>query len=289
MKKMSLKYIRIKRSCIGVIVMSTILLFSCKKNNSICDYDEAPTGCNAGMDVAILIDYTGSMGGAIDSIKNEVSSIVNTIVTESGGDYRLALGIFDEYQKNSGPSYSASTAYTSLPANQKKIISTGATTDQYLTMMEMFAPANAASFTTQLSYLNNSPNMPMGYGIGGPEPGDLLLNEILNNNFAGVWRNGSITKLAIIITDAPAGGDDDNADAVDDMHLQALATTANTMGVQCVLLTTFSGSSGFAPNYQQQLIANNTGGSAVVAPTFRNISKDIIEQIQNICSENKSR
>ncbi|HMR83004.1 MAG TPA: VWA domain-containing protein [Niabella sp.] len=271
------------------LLMISLGNLSCKKGTEICAYDEEPAGCAAGMDVAFLIDYTGSMGGAIDSIKNEVSSIVNTIITESGGDYRLALGIFDEYQKRTGPSYIASPAYTSLPAGQKKVINSGTTTDQHLTMMEMFAPANAASFSTQLSFLNNNPNMPMGWGIGGPEPGDLLLNEILNNGFAGTWRGGGITKLAIIITDAPAGGDDDNTTAADDTYLQNLAAAANSMGVQCVLLTTFSGNPTYPANYQLQLINNNTGGSAVVAPTFSNISKDIITQIENICNTDKRK
>jgi len=285
-----MKTIYFKNSFFICFVMLAILgISSCKKGGEVCVYDNEPTGCNAGMDVAFLIDYTASMGGAIDSIKNEVNNIINAIVAESGGDYRLALGIFDEYQKVMEPSYIASPAFTALPASQKKVITSGATTNQQLTMMETFAPANAPSFSTQLSFLNNNPNMPMGYGIGGPEPGDLLLHEMLNNNFAGSWRSGNITKLAIIITDAPASGDDDNADVTDDAFLQALATTANSMGVQCVLLTTFSGSPWYTANYQLQLIGNNTGGSAVVAPTFSNISNNIIQQIQNICSENKRR
>ncbi|GAB3419423.1 hypothetical protein GCM10027516_14870 [Niabella aquatica] len=262
---------------------------ACQKSSEICAYDEAPAGCDAGMDVVFLIDYTGSMGGAIDSIKKEVNNIVNTIVTESGGDYRLALGLFDEYQKGTGPSYSASPAFMALPGSQKKVITSGTTTDQHLTMMEAFAPANASSFATQLSFLNNNPNMPMGWGIGGPEPGDLLLNEVLNNGFAGAWRSGNITKLAIIITDAPAGGNDDNATAADDAYLQNLATVANNMGVQCVLLTTFSGNPTYPANYQLQLINNNTGGSAVVAPTFSNISEDIIAQIEHICDKNQRK
>lgn len=266
------------------ISICLITATSCNKSE-VCAYDEEPKGCNAGMDVAFLIDYTGSMGRAIDSIKKEVNSIVNTIVTESGGDYRLALGIFDEYGKKMLPTYNASPAYTALPSNQKLTISTGPTTDQYLTMMEKFAPTNATSFAAQLAFLNNTTNMPMGWGIGGPEPGDLLLNEVLNNNFAGTWRTGNISKLVIIITDAPAGGNDDDATTADDTYLQSLATTANSMGIQCVLLTTFSGSPTYTPNYQLKLIANNIGGSAVVAPTFNNISKDIIKQIQDICSK----
>ena len=79
--------------------------------------------CALGMDVIFCIDYTGSMGGAIDAIKTDVTNIVNTIITESNTDYRLGLVIFDAYRSTQGPvgytDYSTKTAYTSLPASQK--------------------------------------------------------------------------------------------------------------------------------------------------------------------------
>ena len=53
--------------------------------------------CNNGMDVVFLVDYTASMGGEIDDVKTGISNIVSTINTESGGDYRLGLVVFDEY------------------------------------------------------------------------------------------------------------------------------------------------------------------------------------------------
>ncbi|RAV29911.1 vWA domain-containing protein [Sinomicrobium soli] len=277
-----------------ITVYTGILLFllisSCSDTMEDCEYiipEEIESGCSAGMDVAFLLDYTGSMGGAINSVKSEVDDIVNSIVTQSNGDYRLALSVFDETIKADGtypgPSYIDAPAYTGLPAAQKVVITSGPSTDQYLTMMEKFAPANSSSFSAQLDKLNNSSGMLIGYGVNGPEPGGLLLNEILNNDFAGTWRSGNITKLAIIITDAPAGGDDDNADATDDTYLQDLAADANAMGVQCVLLTTFKGSPWYGPNYKLQLIANNTGGLAYEYDSFDDISQELIRIIENIC------
>ena len=49
------------------------------------------------MDVAFIVDYTGSMGGEIDAIKTGIASIINTIDTASGANnYRLGLVTADE-------------------------------------------------------------------------------------------------------------------------------------------------------------------------------------------------
>jgi len=240
-----------------------------------------PFSCEAGMDVAFLIDYTGSMGSAISDIQSSVTSIVNTIETESGGDYRLSLSIFDEVTKDFTPGYATQTDYTSLPAAQKVIINSGGTRRQYLTMMEKFAPANKVNFGTQLAKLNAS--MSLGNGVGTPEPGGLLLNEVLNNNFAGSWRTTNIAKIAIIITDAPAGGDDDTADATDDTYLANLAATANAMGVQCILVTSMAAGTS---NYELQLIDNNSDGVKLTGADFGDVSGDIITLIQDLCDAN---
>ncbi|MCF3109546.1 VWA domain-containing protein [Niabella sp. CC-SYL272] len=294
--KKATRYTFIKNPVPAVVMscfagLALYLLTSCSKTDA-CTYttsEPVAQGCNAGMDVAFLLDYTGSMGPAIDSVKKEVNNIANTIVTESGGDYRLSLSLFDEYTKEGDgfplPMYLNAPDYLALPASQKKIITSGPTTNQYLTMMEKFAPANKTSFSTQLAKLNNPSAMKLGAGIGGPEPGDLLLHEILSNQFAGTWRNGNITKLAVIITDAPASGDDDNATAADDTYLDALAATANSMGVQCILLTTFKGNATYPANYKLHLITNNTGGKVYEFDSFNNISKELIAIIENICSQ----
>jgi len=272
-----------------MIVALTSVFYSC--GDGECKYEGGtedttfPYSCEAGMDVAFLIDYTGSMGGAIADIQGSVTAIANTIETESGGDYRLSLSIFDEMRRDMQPTYFTQADYTGLPAAQKIVINTGTGTpgtDQYLTVMEKFAPANKAIFSSQLAKLNAS--MALGNGVGYAEPGGLLLNEVLNNNFAGAWRTGSITKIAIIITDAPAGGDDDTNDATDDAYLANLATQANAMGVQCILVTSMAAGTS---NYEIQLIDNNTEGVKLTDANFGDVSTDIIQLIEDICVANE--
>lgn len=268
---------------ITTLFAGALMTNSCKIDD--CEYintkdDIYPYSCDGGMDVAFVIDYTGSMGSAINGIKTSVSSIVSTIVGESGGDYRLSLSLFDEYRNGVNSTYSASTAYTSLPSAQK-IINAGAPTDQYLTMMEKFGTSNSASFGTQLGFLNTS-LFPLGNGSNLPEPGNLILREIISNNFAGTWRTGK-TKFLIIITDAHAGGDDDAYTSLDDTDLINLANAANTAQIQVILVSTLSSS-----NYELQLI--NTFPSTnykVVKPTFNAIATDIQDIIKNVCAENK--
>jgi hypothetical protein len=43
------------------------------------------------IDLCIIQDVTGSMGGAIGSLKTQLSQVVQEVVAASGGDYRLAL------------------------------------------------------------------------------------------------------------------------------------------------------------------------------------------------------
>lgn len=260
-----------------ILLLSSAPIFQSCQEKKCCEYEDFPYECNNGMDVAFLIDYTGSMGTAIDSVKSQVNNIVNTIVSQSAGNYRLSLSIFDEYHKKGLPTYNAAPDYVALPAAQKIKVTTGPT-DQYLTMLEKFSANNNTSFSNQLAKLNGA--YPMGSGNNLPEPGDLLLNEILNNNFAGNWRMG-ITKLAIIITDAAAGGNDDNDTPADDTYLSNLAASANAQGIQCILITTLAGS-----NYQLQLISNNNNGSAYVLSNFKDISKNIITMLEDLCKKN---
>ncbi|HIP47744.1 MAG TPA: hypothetical protein EYG92_02115 [Lutibacter sp.] len=286
---------KLNKTIFGKIALVLILMLAINScADKTCDYEggadvdeEFPYACESGMDVAFLIDYTASMGGAIDGIKSSVSSIVSTIVNESGGDYRLSLSIFDETMMEGDvpfpTGYSTQVDYTSLPAAQKVVNTTGTNRAQYLTMMEKFGTANQASFGTQLAKLNAA--MSLGSGVGFPEPGGLLLNEVLNNSFAGTWRTGSITKLAIIITDATAGGDDDTADGVDNTDLANLAATANAMGVQCILITSMSAGTN---NYEISLIDNNDESIKITGADFSNIADDIIIMIEGICDNNEN-
>lgn len=113
--------------------------------------------CNTGMDVVFLIDYTSSMGSQIETVKNQINNIINTIVTESGGDYRLGLVIFDE--NNGTFRYESNPAYTSLPAQQRYIQETNPPSRQGITALEVMSTNNANSFKRKVNEMNSGPTL----------------------------------------------------------------------------------------------------------------------------------
>lgn len=244
--------------------------------------DTFPFKCETGMDVAFVVDYTTSMNFAINNIKTNIGSIVSTIVTKSGGDYRLSLSIFDETNKNGIVSYLASPDYINLPAAQKIKNTTAATQDQYLTMLEKFGSVNSTTFNAQLGKLNTA-SLPMGGGNSTfPEPGSMLVSAITNSAFAGAWRPFK-NKFIIIITDDVDGGDDGIANATDDLFLTNLALQANAQGVQCILVTNLTAA---GSNYSLKLIANNTGALQATSTNLSNIAPVINQMLNNICENN---
>ncbi len=239
-----------------------------------------PLACSAGMDVVFIIDYTASMRTAINDVKTNVISIVdNTIITESGGDYRLGLVIFDEYGGTyTTPSqirYGTSTDYTDLPAAQR-IINQGTGHFQVLTAMEVMSSQNQSSFKTQLNLLNTT-DFPIGNGDGLPEPGDLVSEEIVDNNFAGSFRN-NVAKLCIIITDALPGGDNDTYDQDTIDRLNQVAANASNNAIQFLVMSKIA----INNNTSYRILSDNTQG--VYTNNFT--PADIIQAIEDICIEN---
>jgi len=240
--------------------------------------------CSAGMDVVFVIDYTLSMGSEIDDIKDEVENIVDTIITESNGDYRLGLTLFDEYEGGGTATYANELPYTSLPASQKIITpttptGTGDSVFQVLTTMEVMSTANESSFKTQLDFLNGA--MSLGRGAGAVttgEPGDISLLEVIDNNFAGTFRS-NVAKLIILITDDEPGGydgQDGNPDIV--TRLESLRDTCISEEIQLLVLSQIA----ILPNTSYRIISDNANGSydnSLSAST-------VITAIENICVEN---
>ena len=238
-----------------------------------------PVSCAQGMDVVFLIDYTGSMGSYINAVKTNVLSIVNTIIAESGNDYRLGLVLFDEYLSADSITYSTSADYTSLPASQRYInVNASAGRKQVITSMEVMSNQNQSSFTTQLNKINTVP-FPLGNGAGTPEPGGIGYEQILNG-ITGTFRT-NVAKLVVLITDAVSGGDDDNyTQAIDGPYLQGLAATGLQENVQVLVLSRQA----YSANFSYGILADGTNGtysqSSTLAPT------DIITAIEDICTEN---
>ena len=243
----------------------------------------ADAPCDNGMDVAFIIDYTGSMGDEITAIQAGAASLINTIDTSSGANnYRLSLVTADEGDgAGAVPNYSSSTDYLALPSSQR-IINTGTGHRQFITAWEMFQTDNGSSFTTQLDLLNSGPvpgGVPLGGGAGGPEPTDMALGQIIESSaFTGAFRS-DVAKYVIIITDAAPGGNDDVFNDTDIARLNSLQATALAEGIKIFVLgagTSFTYVNGSTTVYPWRDISINTGGNWNLSEDPSTISSEII-------------
>ena len=235
-----------------------------------------PAACTDGMDVVFLLDYTGSMGAGINTIKSSIISIVNTIQTESNNNYRLGLVTFDEYPGPGVYNYGSNFEYTSLPISQRKINTGLSGIYQWITAWEKMGTNNITTFTTQLNKLNGI--VPLGNGSGQPEPSDMGVDLISTNNYlgyeyiAGTFRPG-VSKLIILITDAPPSGDDDAYNSTDVTFINGLIPQLFAQNIRVLLMTSYTTSTAL------DTLATGTNGSVTIGfnPT------SIITAIQNIC------
>lgn len=231
--------------------------------------------CIEGMDVVFLIDYTKTMGDEIDAIKLNIVSIINTIITESGGDYRLGLVTFDEYYGNTNTNYGTNVEYTSLPAAQRYVnFNAIADRSQWITAFETMSAGNNTSFTTQLNKLNNV--ISLGDGADVWDPGGIGFEQVLLD-IAGEFRD-NVSKFVILITNAKPGGDDDYYSAIDDNFLQRLGDTASTDNVRALVLS----ANNAIPNSSYRLLAELSNGNFTADPALA--PDTIIQIIQDICS-----
>lgn len=236
--------------------------------------------CADGMDVVFLVDYTSSMESAINAIKAAIASIVSTIVTESGNNYRLGLVLFDEYKPpfiGEVAYYEGTATYLGLPAEQKytnlyDVEGTALDRKQYITAMEVFSQNNESTFTTQLNLLGTD-DFPLGYGGDPPEPSDMGVDRVVNYDLAGSFRD-NVSKLIILITDEPSSGDDDINNATDTAFANTLITDCNAKGIKVLLMKNNA-----ASKEPLETLALGTGG--LVSDSFT--PSAIITSIENIC------
>jgi len=232
--------------------------------------NDAVEPCSQGLDVSFIIDYTGSMGSVIETVKDGLSSVIAHISTESSSNYRLSMITVDE-ENDATPNYSACSQYTGLPVAQKYNNQGSTGKYQIITAWEMFPPSttnNGTSFTTAVDNLNGgvsgSSCIQLGYGAGTPEPMDIGLNLVVNStNFVNDFRTAA-AKYIIMITDAPPGGGDDAFTQADYDALQITTATCVFRGIKVFVLglgvnssITVSGTA----RYPWRELAEQTGGT----------------------------
>jgi len=204
--------------------------------------NDATEPCSQGLDVCFIIDYTGSMGSVIETVKDGLADVIAHINTESSSNYRLSMITVDE-EDSSTPNYSSCTQYTGLPTAQKYNNEGSTGKYQIITAWEMFPTSstnNGTSFTTAVDNLNGgvsgSSCIQLGNGQGTPEPMDIGLGLVINStNFVNDFRS-TAAKYVIMITDAPPGGGDDAFTQADYDALQVLAATSIFRGIKVFVL-----------------------------------------------------
>lgn len=229
--------------------------------------------CVDSMDVVFLVDFTGSMGSTINTVKNNILTILNTIETESNNDFRISIVLFDECINTSTPSYDSVATYTTLPSSQKLVKSGTGNTNIYITNFISFS-SNKTTIETEIAKLNTT-DFPLGSGVNSPEPSDVALSEIIENNFAGTFRT-SANKSIILFTDASAGGLDDANSELDTTELNRLKTILINKGI---VFSTMFNSTTINVDYQE--ITEATQGKYV--SDFTSVS-EITTAIEEICN-----
>jgi hypothetical protein len=253
------------------------------------DHDYVPIPCNKAMDVVFLIDYTYSMNTGnpahINVMKTNVAAISSKVVSESGGDYRLAAVLID--QRSTTPTYwtGNNTAVANLNSANKYNSGT-----VWLSAVVPFANTNKSDFDTKIGYLagssNSSTSMLIGTGAGGPEPNDTAIDRVLNNSLAGSFRSG-VTRMIILITDNSPDGDGDDLfqGAEETTKMGTLSNQAVAAVTTISVLGTFSNSTssdGTTTRYDiYNAYANNTGGLT----NFAGDPSDIEQFIEDICDD----
>jgi len=242
----------------------------CDSNLSTFVTDSAAESCDNGMDVAFIMDYSGSMASDITTLQTGFAGLISTIQGQvsAGNEYRVSITTADESNSVITPKYNACVDYTNLPAAQRLNYPGNSSHQLFITAWEMFQTNNAVTATAQLDKLNGGVdgtciNIGSG-GSTGPECTDQAINRVLNNNFTGAWRSG-IAKFIIVGTDTLPGGDDGNFDANDWTFIQTMATQALTQGVKIFILgpgvdQTYTPPGGSAV-YPWRYLATTTGGN----------------------------
>jgi hypothetical protein len=180
------------------------------------------------LDVAFIIDDTGSMGNALANLQSGLVSIMSDIQLASPNNYRIAVVSFKDN----------------------------------VTIHVNFSLNNAATAAAALN------SLVAGGGSNVPEASDEALNTAVNAlptpgrpqniDFTPGWRP-TAAKIAILVTDAlPAGFDDWFSPGVDDLNANNVAVQAASQGIR--IGAVFVPTSSLSPVPIMQNYATVTGG-----------------------------
>jgi hypothetical protein len=231
----------VKKSCSTIIVtifLSIALLGAAISSPTQRAYSQHPvpgggvevpgtdhnTGVCGPMDIAIVLDDTGSMGSSLINIKKELPIMINQALIASGGDLRVGYITF----KDAVTVHYPLTTNINAVENGPNSIAT--------TIAKLGNNLWEASDEAKNTAVNN-------LAPRSGQSGDFSIPK---------WRPAAV-KIVVLITDAPPGGFTDPSadDPVADQHMHALALDAmkNNILVSDVFVPTGSPD----PDYGSQL------------------------------------
>ena len=205
--------------------------------------------CSAGMDVVVVLDITTnnpSMADRIDDLKTNLTAFESIIDNRSGGNYRMGLVLFDEIDSSSTANYATVSTYTSLPASQREVnTNTDVNKSQLYTTLVPFSSNNGSTFITQFNKLNTV-NFPLGSGVSINEPGDIAVKKVVEEDFAGAFRDGVVRYVILITNTKPSGDDDLGPGSEEEAGVLATANIAAADDIQISIITSLEGANNAA-------------------------------------------
>ncbi|MGD9674249.1 MAG: VWA domain-containing protein [Candidatus Nitrosocosmicus sp.] len=211
------------------------------------------TGFSCGpIDLVIAVDNTNSMRGAINSIKFELSSMIDLAENKSSSDLRLGYLNFKD----------KIVVQNSLSSNLTAVIN-----NIKSTIVSYGGELPEASDEAKNTAVNNL----------GPR-------ENQTGDFSEPWRENA-TKILILITDAPPGGFNDVTDQedVDRMHQVALTAQSKGIRVSDVFVPTEGDYAGQAAILQDDALTS--GGIFTTTLEDGTGTADAIKEIISKCGE----
>lgn len=172
-------------SATGVIDNGNEYIF---KSNSV---NYTALGCNAGMDVCIVYDSTGSMADNIDNVKSNITEVLNYITNSSANNYRLSLMAVTEVGSSSVNNFN----YPDF--EQIKYQAQGTGTHFVFTILEKFNEINnRLSFEDQLQKVGI--DVPFSGGQLGIPADTAILHTL--SGACGEFRE-NVSKYIIFLSD----------------------------------------------------------------------------------------
>ncbi|MFA5293590.1 MAG: right-handed parallel beta-helix repeat-containing protein, partial [Phycisphaerae bacterium] len=216
-------------------------------NITFSDIQDPNQTAASALDVVILIDTTGSMGGVLDSVKTAAADIVDRIA-QNTSDYRIAV-----------------VDYRDFP-----IAPYGAPGIDYTSKDDI-------EFTTNRTAVQNAINaITLGAGADWEESVYSALMHCIDANSLGNWRvDDNVKKIIILMGDAPPHDPEPNTAYT----LKIVTDAANGKNINIYSILTGGGVGNTTATSYFKSLAEDTSGVLIEAPDASTSSAAVIQAI----------